>query len=156
MRRLLLFATCLAACTTIAMAQTKLETKWHCDKPSAEQSYDVGDAAGHSYAIVQGACQATSSTSGEKSGAYTEFQERWKSSFANRGRFTVTMDNGDKTYYTYEGSGKPEQKMASNKYKIVNGTGKQKGAKGTGGCAGKLNDDGSSDWDCSGTLSAAK
>ena len=158
MRKRLLVVFCLLAFGSAAMAQ-KVETKWHCTKPAAEHKFDVGDVADHSYAIFQGTCNATASDPGfaEKTGAWTEFQEIWKASFTNHGRFNVTMDNGDKLYYTYEGSGPTDtKKPASNKWKILSGTGKQKGIKGAGTCAGTRNDDGSSDWACTGTYSMGK
>jgi hypothetical protein len=156
MRKVFVVAICLMLFASLAVAQSKLETKWHCGKPPAEQKFGVGDVAGHSYAIMQGTCNATSSNIGEKMGAYTEFQERWIASYTNHGRFNVTMDNGDKTYYTYEGTGNPEKKAASNKWKIVSGTGKHKSTKGSGTCSGTLLDDGGSDWACTGTLSMGK
>jgi hypothetical protein len=156
MRKLSGAAICLVMFASLAMAQSKLETKWHCVKPKTEQKLDVGDVADHSYVIAQGVCSATSSNIGEKTGAYTEFREDWKASFTNHGRFNVTMDNGDKTYYTYEGTASPAKKTASNKWRILSGTGKHKGVKGSGTCSGTLLDDGSSDWVCSGTTSMGK
>ena len=97
---------------------------------------------------------ASASSSGEKSGAYTEFQELRKESFTNHGRFDATMDNGDMAYYSYEGSGPTDiSKPVSNKWKIVGGTGKHKGMKGSGSCSGTRHEDGSSDWACTGTYS---
>jgi hypothetical protein len=158
MRKLLLVAFCLLVSGSAAMAQNKVNTKWHCPK-SPENNLDVGDVAGHSYAIMQGTCTATASDSGfaEKTGASTEFQERWKASYTNHGRFNVTMDNGDKVYYTYQGSAPADiAKPATNTWKILSGTGKQKGVKGSGGCKGTRNADGSSDWECTGTASIGK
>ena len=156
MRKMLVVAACLLVFASAALAQEKLVSKWHCPKPAAAQKYDVGDEPDHAYAIMQGTCNATSSSAGEKTGAYTEFQETWKASYTNHGRFNVTLDNGDKMYYTYKGSGDPGKKTASNKWEIVKGTGKHKGAKGSGTCSGKLLDDGGSDWSCTGTVTAGK
>jgi len=159
MRKLLFGAFCLLVAGSAATAQSKIDTKWHCEKPSANHKFDVGDVPGHSYAIAQGSCTATSSDSGfaEKTGAYTEFQELWKASYTNHGRFNVTMDNGDMAYYTYDGSGATDiTKPASNKWKIQSGTGKDKGIKGSGTCSGARHDDGSSDWACTGTYSIGK
>lgn len=77
-----------------AMAQ-KIDTKWNCAKPSTNPTVAVGDVPDHSYALAQGTCTATSSGSGEKSGAYTEFDDVWKATMTGHGRFNVTMDNGD-------------------------------------------------------------
>jgi len=144
-------AFCLLVFGSAAMAE-KVDTKWHCAAPTANQKLDVGDEPDHSYAISQGTCTATVSASGEKSGAFTEFQEVWKASFTNHGRFNATMDNGDMAYYTYEGSGPTDiAKPVTNKWKILSGTGKHKGMKGSGSCSGTRHEDGSSDWACTGT-----
>jgi hypothetical protein len=153
MRKQLFVAFCLLAFGSAAMAQ-KVDTKWHCAAPTANHNFAVGDEPDHSYVISQGSCTATASGSGEKSGAYTEFQEVWKASFTNHGRFNVTMDNGDMAYYTYEGSGSTDiTKPATNTWKILSGTGKHKGMKGSGSCSGTRHEDGSSDWACTGTYS---
>jgi hypothetical protein len=102
MRKLLLVALLLLVSGSIAMAQNKIDTKWHCPKPTADNKFDVGDVPEHIYWIGQGACSATSSGDAfkEKSAEYTEFQERWKASYNNHGRFNVTLDNGDRVYST--------------------------------------------------------
>jgi len=159
MSKLVLVLCSLVLLASAAMAQGKIETKWHCSKPSAQHQFNVGDMPDHTYAIAQGTCSATSSGKAfvEKTGDYTEFDEGWKTSMSWHGRFNVTMDSGDKVYYTYEGSGPTEiEKPTSNKWRIVSGTGKDKGIKGSGTCSGKRNADGSSDWDCTGTYSMAK
>lgn len=153
MRKLLCVGFCLLVFGSAAMAQ-KIDTKWHCAAPTANHKFDVGDEPDHAYTITQGGCTATSTVSGDKSGAFTEFQEVWKASFTNHGRFNVTMDNGDMAYYTYEGSGPADiSKPASNQWKILSGTGKHKGMKGSGSCSGTRHADGSSDWACTGTYS---
>jgi hypothetical protein len=155
MRKLLLIALALLVSGSVAMAQSKVDTKWHCEKPAADHKFDVGDVPDHTYWIGQGTCSATSSDSGfkEKSAQYTEFQEVWKASYNNHGRFNVTTDSGDKVYYTYEGSAPTDiAKPASNKWKIVSGTGKYKGIQGSGTCSGNRGAD-ASDWACTGTYS---
>jgi hypothetical protein len=156
MRKFLLVALALLVFGSIAMAEDKVDTKWHCSKAAEEHKLDVGDAPDHSYWIGQGPCDSTSSSGGlkEKSGQYTEFHDAWKASFKFHGYFNSTTDNGDNVYYTYEGSASTDiAKPAANKWKIVSGTGKHKGIKGSGSCAGKVNDDGSADWECTGTYS---
>ncbi len=156
MRKLLLVALALLVSGSVALAQNKVDTKWHCPKATVEQKLDVGDAPDHSYWIGQGSCTATSSEGGlkEKSGQFTEFHEIWKASFTFHGRYNSTTDNGDKVFYTYEGTAPTDAtKPASNKWKIVSGDGKNKGIKGSGTCSGKGSTDGSFDWDCTGTYS---
>ncbi len=156
MRKLLLVALGLLVSGSVALAQTKIDTKWHCPKAEAEHKFDVGDAPDHGYWIGQGSCTATSSEGDlkEKSGQFTEFHEIWKASFTFHGRYNATTDSGDKVFYTYEGTAPTDAtKPASNKWKIVSGSGKNKGIKGSGTCSGKGNADGSFDWECTGTYS---
>jgi len=160
MKRVPLFLACsVLVFGSAAMAQNKVDTKWHCPKQSVSHALDVGDIPDHSYVILQGTCNATSSDSSfaEKTCAWTEFQERWKASFNFHGRQNTTMDNGDEVYYTYEGSASTDlTKPFSNKWKIVSGTGKYKGIKGSGTYSGKFNADGSIDITYAGTYSTSK
>jgi hypothetical protein len=159
MRKLLLVAFSLLVSVSVAMAQNKVDTKWHCPKATTEYKLDVGDVPDHLYWIGQGTCDATSSSGGlkEKAGAFTEFHDAWKASFKFHGYFIATAEDGDKVHYTYEGSTPTDTtKPMSNKWKIVGGTGKHKGIKGSGACSGKASADGSSfDWECTGTYSIA-
>ncbi len=159
MRKLLLLALACLVSVSVAMAQDKLETKWHCSKATVEHKLDVGDVPDHSYVIAQGTCSSTSTNSDlkEKTGEYTEFREMWKDRYTNHGRFTTTTEAGDKLYYTYEGSAPADSaKPAANKWTIHNGTGKAKGVKGSGTCSGMRTADGNSDWTCTGTVSTGK
>jgi len=149
MRKLFLVALCLVGFTVAATAG-KIDTKWHCGKATAEHSFDVGDTPNHTYAIGQGTCTASGGSSGEKSGTWTQFINAWKEKVESHGHFNVTMDDGDMVYYTYTESSS-DMKHFSNKWKIEDGTGKHKSIKGSGTCSGMQNDDGSSDWTCTGT-----
>jgi hypothetical protein len=150
--------TAMAKAKPAAMASDKIDTKWHCLKPSEQHQLDAGDIPGHAYGIVQGSCDATAGGSlGEKTGQFTESQEMWKASMSSHGIFISTLDNGDKIRYTYTFSGPMDStKRMTNRWRIVNGTGKQKGIKGSGTCSGNSNADGSIDWTCTGTYSMGK
>ena len=146
----------LALLMSAAIAQEKINTKWHCPNVSASHELQVGDVPEHSYVILQGTCSAVSSTGGihEKDVSYTEFVESWKESNKFFGRWNVTTDGGDKIFYTYGGaetSGSKE--LTVDKWKISGGTGKYKAIKGSGTCTGRVHDDGSSDWECAGQYS---
>ena len=159
MRKLLFIACSLLVFGSVTMAQGKVDTKWHCPKESVSHKLDVGDVPGHSYMILQGTCNATASDSSfaEKTGGWTEFQEIWKASFNFHGRFNGTMDNGDKVHYTYEGTASTDStKPVSMRLKLLSGTGKYKGIKGSATCSGKFNADGSFDQECIGTYSMGK
>jgi hypothetical protein len=157
MRKVLLVAFSLSVSVSVAVAQSKVDTKWHCPKATTEYKLDVPDVPDHLYWIGQGTCDATASSGDlkDKTGTYTEFHDAWKSSFKFHGYFIATTDSGDKVNYMYEGSTPTDTtKPLSNKWKIVGGTGKNKGIKGSGTCSGKASGDGSSfDWDCTGTYS---
>ena len=159
MRKLLLVAFSLLVSVSVAMAQSKVDTKWHCSKATTEYKLDVGDVPDHLYWIGQGTCDATSSSGDvkDKAGTFTEFHDAWKASFKFHGYFIATTDSGDKVHYMYEGSTPTvTTNPMSNKWKIVGGTGKHKGIKGSGTCSGKASADGSSfDWECTGTYSMA-
>ncbi|MDT8068394.1 MAG: hypothetical protein ROO76_09550 [Terriglobia bacterium] len=137
---------------SLAVAQSSLETKWHCAKP-VDQQYEIGDTPGHSYGVAQGNCNVVSGKTGEKTGVFTEIQEMWNGSFQTHGRMIVTMADGEKIYYTYKATGSLAKKTAAEKWKMTGGTGKHKSNKGSGTCSGTFNDDGTSDWVCSGKFS---
>lgn len=159
MRKFIMVALTVAVASTLATAQGKIHTKWHCEKPTTEQKLPVGDTPDHDYVIAQGECTATSSEKDfpEKSAQYTEFRETWKDSYKNHGRYNATLENGDVVYYTYEGKASMAGKEpASNTWKLVSATGTLKGATGSGTCTGKLNEDQSSDWECTGKYMKGK
>ena len=160
MKRIQLFVACsLLVFGSAAMAQVKFDIKEHCPKESVSHKLDVGDVPDHSYWIGQGTCNATATGSSfpEKTGVYTEFQEIWKASISFHVRWNTTMDNGDKVYYTGEGSMSTDiTKPFSSKWKIQSGTGKYKGIKGSGTCSNKFNADGSLDFTSTGTYSLGK
>jgi hypothetical protein len=156
MHKLSLFALALLASVPVAAAQSKIDTKWHCPKATTENTLNVGDVPDHVYYIGQGTCDATSSDGDlkEKSGTFTEFHDQWKTTYNFHGYYIANTVDGDKVNYKYEGSASTDiTKPVANKWKIASGTGKNKGIKGTGGCAGKANSDGSFDLECTGTYS---
>ncbi len=156
MRKSALVVCFVLAVGAVMAAQNKIETKWHCPKATSEQKLDVGDMPDHSYMIAQGSCSATASSKDfeEKSGVWTEMRDVRKSGSNIHGTFIVTMADGDKVNYSYAIQA-PAKKPPTNKWTLSNGTGKLKGVKGSGNCSGKMNDDGSSDWECTGTYTIA-
>ena len=157
MRRIVLVVCFVLGFAAVMAAQSKIESKWHCPKATDTQKYDVGDMADHAYAIAKGMCTASTPDANlaEKTGAFTEFQETKKTSLNSHGRFIATASNGDKMFYSYSVAMTDPKKPVSNKWTIDNGTGKYKGMKGSGTCTGKMNEDGSIDWDCTGTYTMA-
>lgn len=85
----------------------------------------------------------------------TEFSEAHGDNASGHGFFVETLSSGDKINYTYtltgvSKDGKPVS--GSNKWTAVGGTGKFKGATGSGSCKGTGNPDGSANYDCTGNI----
>ena len=158
MRTPLTIACSVLVLASVATPQAKVDTKWHCPNVSANYELQVGDVPDHSYAILQGTCSAVSASGlPEKSAAYTEFVESWKASNKFFGSWNVTLRDGDKIFYSYQGAEQTGSKMpVTDHWKISGGTGKYKKVNGSGTCTGRVHDDGSSDWECVGEYSSAK
>ena len=161
--RKLLFVVCSVLLTaSLSMAQGKIDSRWNCAKATTENAIDVGDVPNHSYSISQGPCTATEGTIEgvkEKDGKGIQLIETTGASSTWHGVFMETLANGDKINFKFTGSGTDKDgKFAtgSDKWTIASGTGKLKGAKGSGTCAGKGGADGSVSWTCTGTYTLAK
>lgn len=143
-----------------AFGEGQIASTWQCPKSTVEHSLEVGDVPNHAFSIAQGSCTSSKGTIEgvrEKTGADTEFRESQGTSLRWHGQFTVTMENSDKVYYSYEGSGSSDPaKPATNRWAISGGTGKFQGIKGAGTCTGKRSTDGSSTWDCTGGYALGK
>lgn len=157
------FAICLALlfAGAVQAQQGKVDSHWNCGKATDEHSIDVGDQPGHAYAVSQSKCSAVKGEMGgvqEKEGTGTEFHDVIGNKISWHGVFIETLSSGDKVQYSYKGTGTASgDKFVSgnNTWAIFGGTGKFKGAKGAGSCAGKGNPDGTVTWDCEGSYSTA-
>lgn len=145
---------------SVALADGKIASSWTCAKPTKENKLEVTDEPDHVYSLSQSTCTAAKGTLEgvrEKTGIDTGVQETRGTSATWRGRFVATMENGDKVFYDYEGSGSSDPSApAGNKWTIDGGTGKFKGLQGSGSCTGKRSADGTSTWECTGGYSAGK
>lgn len=162
MRKVMFVVCAVLLFAATAGAQGKLISTWNCPKGAAPHSLDVGDEPNHAYAINQANCTASKGQIEgvkDKTGVGTEFHDVMGNSNHWHGVFVVTMANGDKVHYDYQGSGTTKDGnfvSGTNKWTISGGTGKFKGLKGSGTCAGKGAADGSATWECTGTYTAAK
>jgi len=159
MRKTVWVACALLLFTSAALAQRRVDTKWRCPKVSAIHSLAVGDAPNHNYTIIQGSCKSTASDANfqEDNSDYTEFQEMLNASVSVRGRMNVTMRNGDKVFYSYEGSFLTDiTKPFSHRWTLVSGTGRYKSVRGNGTCSGIVHADGTGDMECVGTFSIGR
>jgi hypothetical protein len=151
-RRAMLAFTFLTITATMATAQTKISGDGKCGKPDQQQSMDVGDRAGHALALVKFSCTWTTplEMAGLKSKDYTgtvssdESGEKGQ----NRGYVVITMDNGDKAFIRFTGSGTTAKDGASTgegTWSYTGGTGKLKGLTGKGTYKSTGNADGAQD-----------
>jgi hypothetical protein len=140
----------------------QLASSWTCAAPNPMHAVPVGDAPDHVYVVEQAKCTATKGEVGgiaEKEGTATEFADVRGEKATGHGVFVETLANGDTLYltYTFEGTSKDKVlQSGTNKWRLTNGTGKFKGAKGGGTCTGKGNADGSANYECRGTYTLAK
>lgn len=89
----------------------------------------------------------------------TEFADATGDNVKGHGFFVETLSSGDKIHYTFNFTGvskdgKPVS--GANKWTAVGGTGKFKGATGSGACKGTGNPDGSSNHDCTGNITVRR
>jgi hypothetical protein len=138
------------ASAVVAGAQTKQTGTLHCAKADPSYSVEVPDHAGHMAMLAKFVCTWTTplETGGLKSltGVNVETDDMTATKMTATGYHTSTLDNGDKYYVTYHGSGpvkdgKPGD--GSGTWMYTGGTGKMKGLKGKGTYTIKFEADGS-------------
>lgn len=154
-----LFAVCLLS--GLGLAQVKSTFQLKCDKPSDQHNIEVGDKPGHTYFVAQISCTPISGDldgAKRKSGSATEFLEFRGDKFTGRGDYIETMENGDKNFYTYQvkGTAKGGVLDGIDTWSMREGTGKLKGAKGSGTCKGTGSPDGTVTFDCAGEYTMAQ
>jgi len=122
-----------------ALAQTQISATSKCAKPDASPPLEVGDQTGHVLVIEKGSCTWTSplEMAGLKSATYTvaEALDASGAKFQVRGYAVMAMDNGDKAYVRYQGTGTATQDAGGTgegTWSYTGGTGKLKGLKGKG------------------------
>lgn len=131
-------AVLLAAFATSALAQTQFSASSKCAKPDNSQSIEVGDHPGHMLVIEKGSC--TWNTPVEIAGlkstgyTYTEALDVSGAKLQVHGYVVITMENGDKAYARYQGTGSMTggTTTGDGAWSYTGGTGKLKGLKGKG------------------------
>jgi hypothetical protein len=150
--RAILAFTLVAITAAVAAGQTKITGDGKCGKPDQQQSIDVGDRVGHALALVKVSCAWTKPLemaglkSKDYSPSFTSDVSGEKSQ--DRGYVVVTMDNGDKVFLRFSGSGataKDGTSTGEGTWTYTGGTGKLKGITGKGTYRGTGNADGLQD-----------
>ena len=146
-----------------AFAQTKLEMSGKCGKPDVRQAVPAADAPDHLITIAQGKCLPTKPAeiagSASKEAAFAEHGEVMGQNGKVTGTYVDTLANGEKVYYSYEGTSVLQDgvlQSMQNKWKIVGGTARLKGINGQGTCTGKGTSDGGLTFDCTGEYTLPK
>ncbi len=141
----------------LSHAQFKWSGSGQCAKPEPDYTIEVGDHPGHAFNIQKSTCSWSTQTAIEglqhQGGSATAFNDISQNKSRYHGIYLDTLSNGDKVTYRYEGAGTVKDgKLASfeEKWTLLSGTGKLKGAKAQGTCKGSGNADGSSHVECQG------
>jgi len=141
-----------AAGQNTSWVRRKISGTVHCEKPSDQQSFEVGDRPNHSFMITKGTCTWTKPVEIEgvetKTDAVTQFIEVRGNRGRGHGYVVNTLSNGDKTFVRV--AGQQSEGSVEGKWTYTGGTGKFSGIKGSGTHKCKGKGDGSSDCEIEG------
>ncbi len=151
------------AIASAAGAQTKQSGTIQCGKGNPEQMIEVGDKPGHFMGVSKSTCTWTTpmDTAGLKSkdGYSIAAIDATGNKSTSHGVHVSTMDNGDKIYVKFQGSGTSKDGATltdGGKWTYTGGTGKLKGIKGGGTYKGKGSPDGSVTYEVAGEYTVGK
>jgi hypothetical protein len=137
--RTLVLTVLFTACAGAALAQTKISGTGTCGKADASHAIEAGDRAGHVLVVTQVSCtwSAPMEMAGLKSKTYkvAATSDSAGGHSQDRGYVVVVMDNGDKAYIRFQGTGTSKEGGAHSgegTWSYTGGTGKLKGLKGKG------------------------
>ena len=164
MRRIFLVVLAVLFCAAAVAAQTKVTGTAQCAKPDPQQTVPVGDRPGHLLGIAQVKCAYSAKpmeigADKSKEGVGTETSELSGNTSHSRGFYVVTMESGDKVFFTYHGTATlKDGKLADLKgdWGINGGSGKLKGIKGKGTFTCAPSGDGASSCDTDGEYQLPK
>jgi hypothetical protein len=137
--KMLVLSFLFTACAGLALAQTKISGTGTCGKADAQHVIEAGDRAGHVLVAMQVSCTWTTAMemAGLKSKTYrvAATSDSAGGTSQSRGYVVTTMDNGDKAYIRFQGTGTSKEGGAhtgEGTWSYTGGTGKLKGLKGKG------------------------
>jgi hypothetical protein len=135
----LALAVLLAGFAASALAQTAVSGAIKCPKSDPSYTVEVGDHPGHMMILEKGSCTWSTplEIAGLKSTAYAgaDSVDVVGPKGLAHGYSLITMDNGDKVYVRYQGTGmmsKEGNLTGEGTWSFTGGTGKLKGLKGKG------------------------
>ena len=154
------FVVLLAAFAGSALAQTATSGTLKCPKSDDTHTVEVGDHPGHVLIVEKGSCtwSAPSEIAGVKTTAWSgaDTAEVTGANAQARGYSVTTMENGDKVYAHWQGTGtmaKDGTMIGEGTWSYTGGTGKLKGVKGKGTYKVSGATDGTSEVQMEGTYS---
>jgi hypothetical protein len=162
------FRTALAFLAAVALAaaanaQTKISGTIQCAKADPQHAIEVGDSPGHMIGISKTACTWSKpmeiAGSKTKEGYSVSYDDMTATKDSGHGVHGSTMDNGDKFYVKFQGTGTIKDggmQTASGTWSFASGTGKLKGIKGKGTYKGTGSADGSATYEVEGEYSLPK
>jgi hypothetical protein len=134
MRRIFIAIALVCFVAATAAAQTKISATAQCGQPDPYHVIPVGDFPDHSLALLQVKCTYTKpmEIAGAKSVAavLTITNEVTGDAVRDHGCDVVTMDSGDKVFFSHQGAGTGQGQEGA--WSITGGTGKLTGIKGKG------------------------
>ena len=146
-----------------ANAQVKISGTAKCAKPEVQHSLNISGNSDQAFSISQSKCTWSQpwTIAGIKGneGEVLQSSEIKGDTITWHAVYVDNMENGDRSTYDEHGSGTLKGGLLQSgeeKWTLVAGTGKLKGYKGTGTCRGSGAPDGSSSWQCEGTLTPPK
>jgi hypothetical protein len=138
-RKTLVLSFLLTASAGAALAQTKISGAGTCGKADASNVVEVGDRSGHALVVSKNSCTWSTpmEMAGLKSKTYTvaATSDVTGEKSQERGYVVITMDNGDKAYVRFQGTGTTKEggaRSGEGTWSYTGGTGKLKGLKGKG------------------------
>jgi hypothetical protein len=151
------------ALAAAASAQTKISGTAQCGKADPQHAIEVGDKPNHTMGVGKATCTYTKpmEVAGLKTkDGYSVFSnDTTGSKSSSHGIHADTMDNGDKYYVRFQGTGTVKDgalQTDAGTWSYTSGTGKLKGIKGKGTYKGKGNADGSVTYEVEGEYQLPK
>jgi hypothetical protein len=144
-------------------AQAKISGRMSCAKADVSSSTEVPDAAGHMVMLSKSSCSWTTplviASAKTTTAVDVELAEAHGAAAVGHGYTVSTMDNGDKTTVSYQGTAQTSQDGSATfkgTWKFTSGTGAFEGIKGSGTYSGAGATDGTAVVDTQGHYTLAR
>jgi hypothetical protein len=155
MRNLLLTCCLVLLAVSPSLAKENIASHWLCAKPTDQHSVNVGDQAGHAYAVASGTCNPSgTNTLHEKTGTFWNLINTIGNTSKVQGTFVSTTLSGDKINYATSGTYNVKNGLIQSgmvTWSLAGGTGKFATISGHGTCTALGNGNGTTTFTCGGS-----